>query len=261
MTQAQRTHRRLAGIEGAVPFVVLVGAWFLAPHLLTYPEYLLPPVQGILERAVETTRDMTLPLYTAQSLLRLLAGLILGNAVAVPLAIAIALNQRVSDLLLPLLAFLQSIAGIAWIPLAIIWFGIGNGAVIFVVANIIFFSMIYNTIIGIQSIPLAIRRAVLCHGGRGVDILTVLILPGALVQIILGLRTSVALGWRALVAAEMLAGTGGLGYMTLEAVQWYRTDTVIMGMLLIGILWLIIDRLIFLPLENATVVRWGIVQR
>jgi ABC-type nitrate/sulfonate/bicarbonate transport system permease component len=71
----------------------------------------------------------------------------------------------------------------------------------------------------------------------------------------------VALGWRALVAGEMLAGTGGLGYMTIEAVQWYRTDTVIMGMLLIGILWLIIDRLIFLPLENATVVRWGIMQR
>jgi NitT/TauT family transport system permease protein/taurine transport system permease protein len=59
----------------------------------------------------------------------------------------------------------------------------------------------------------------------------------------------------------MLAGTGGLGYMTLEAVQWYRTDTVIMGMLLIGVLWLIIDRLIFSPLENATIVRWGIVQR
>lgn len=262
MTEGIRSRRSSTGlVEGALPFVVLVAAWLLAPHLMDYPEYVLPPIQGVFERAVETTRDMTLPTYTAQSVLRLLAGLVLGNAVAVPLAIAIALNRRVSDLLLPLLAFLQSIAGIAWIPLAIIWFGIGNGAVVFVVANIIFFSMIYNTVVGVQSIPLAVRRAVLSHGGGGIEILTELIIPGALVQIILGMRTSVALGWRALVAAEMLAGTGGLGYMTLEAVQWYRTDTVIMGMLLIGILWLMIDRLIFLPLENATVVRWGIIQR
>jgi ABC-type nitrate/sulfonate/bicarbonate transport system permease component len=131
-----------------------------------------------------------------------------------------------------------------WIPLAII-----------------FFSMIYNTVLGIQSIPMTLRRAVRSHGGGGLQLLAELIIPGALVQIILGLRTSVALGWRALVAAEMLAGTDGLGYMTMEAVQWYRTDTVIMGMLLVGILWIVIDRLLFLPLENATLVRWGIIQR
>jgi len=71
----------------------------------------------------------------------------------------------------------------------------------------------------------------------------------------------VALGWRALVASEMLAGAGGLGYMTLEAVQWYQTDIVILGMLLIGCLWLLMDRLLFVPLERATVMRWGLVQR
>ena len=70
----------------------------------------------------------------------------------------------------------------------------------------IFFSMLYNTIVGVRSIPIAIRRAVLSHGGTGMQMLTEVIIPGALVQIILGLRTSVALGWRALVASEMLAG-------------------------------------------------------
>ncbi len=101
----------------------------------------------------------------------------------------------------------------------------------------------------------------LSHGGRGVQVFTELLLPGALVQIILGLRTSVALGWRALVAAEMLAGASGLGYMTIEAVQWYKTDVVILGMILIGVLWLALDRLLFVPLERATVIRWGVVQR
>lgn len=255
------TSRASAAMPATLPFAVILLAWLIAPHVLDYPEYLLPSVENVLDRFVESTLDLSLPTYVAQSLLRLALGLIIGNAIAIPLAIAIALNRYVSDLLLPVLAFLQSIAGIAWIPLAIIWFGIGNGAVVFVVANMIFFSMLYNTIVGVRSIPIAIRRAVLSHGGTGMQMLTEVIIPGALVQIILGLRTSVALGWRALVASEMLAGTGGLGYMTLEAVQWYKTDTVIMGMLVIAGLWLIIDRLIFLPLEKATVVRWGIIQR
>ena len=91
--------------------------------------------------------------------------------------------------------------------------------------------------------------------------LTELVVPGALVQIILGLRTSMAYGWRALVAGEMIAGTNGLGYMTVEAVQWYQTDTVIMGMISIGLIWLVLDRMIFVPLERRTVLRWGLIQR
>ena len=90
---------------------------------------------------------------------------------------------------------------------------------------------------------------------------TELILPGALVQIILGFRTSMAYGWRALVGAELIAGTSGLGYLTMEAVQWYQTDTIVMGMILIGIIWLVMDRLLFVPLERRTVVRWGLVSR
>ena len=67
-----------------------------------------------------------------------------------------------------------------------------------------------------------------------------------------------AYGWRALVAGEMIAGTDGLGYLTMEAVRWYQTETVILGMILIGILWLAIDRLVFVPLERRTVLRWGV---
>ena len=70
-----------------------------------------------------------------------------------------------------------------------------------------------------------------------------------------------AYGWRALVAGEMIAASSGLGYMTIEAVQWYQTDTVIMGMILIGLLWLLLDRLLFVPLERRTVARWGLLQR
>jgi NitT/TauT family transport system permease protein/taurine transport system permease protein len=197
----------------------------------------------------------------AASLARLAAGFAIGMALAVPLGLAIALNRYVADMFRPVLSFLQAIAGIAWVPLTIIWFGIGNGSVIFVIANTIFFASLYNTVTGVQSIPMSLYRAVQSHGGRGWRLLTNLILPGALVQLLLGVRTSMAYGWRALVASEMIAGSSGLGYMTMEAVQWQRTDVIILGMIVIGLLWVLMDRTVFTAIERRTVARWGLLQR
>lgn len=254
--------RRLADpLLGSLPFMAALLAWFLLPLLVEYPAYMLPPLPQMGARLADAAADGSLLGHTANSLQRLFIGFAIGNGLAIPLGIAIALNRHVAGTLRPALTFLQAIAGIAWVPLAIIWFGIGKGAVIFVIANTIFFSSIYSTVVGVQSIPNVLHRAVRSHGGRGLQVFTELILPGALVQIILGFRTSMAYGWRALVAGEMIAGTNGLGYMTIEAMKWYKTDTIIMGMILIGILWLILDRLLFVPLEKATVQRWGMIQR
>jgi len=255
-------NRRLADpVLGSLPFLAALIAWLILPAAIDYPAYMLPPLRQVWARVVESIADGSLSAHVLGSLQRLTLGFVIGNGLAIPLGMAIAMNRHVADLLRPLLTFLQSIAGIAWVPLAIIWFGIGMGAVVFVIANTIFFASIYNTVVGVQSIPNTLHRAVRSHGGRGIQVFTELILPGALVQIILGLRTSMAYGWRALVAGEMIAGTSGLGYMTIEAVQWYKTETIIMGMIVIGLLWLLLDRFLFVPLERATVVRWGLIQR
>jgi NitT/TauT family transport system permease protein/taurine transport system permease protein len=221
---------------------------------------MLPSPQQVLERLQLMIADGSLVKNVSASLARLVAGFAAGGILAIVVGIAIAMNRHVAETLKPVLTFLQSIAGVAWVPLAIIWFGIGMGSVVFVIANTIFFASIHNTVTGVQSIPNTLHRAVRSHGGSGTQILTELVLPGALVQIILGLRTSMAYGWRALVAGEMIAGTSGLGYMTIEAVQWYKTDTVIMGMIVIGLLWLVLDRILFVPLENATIKRWGMIR-
>lgn len=256
-----RVHDPATLLLGAIPPALVLVAWFALPRLIDYPAYMLPPLSVFGARIWEAISDGSLLTHTAASLQRLGLGFVIGNSLAIPLGIAIAMNRHVADLLRPLLTFLQSIAGIAWVPLAIIWFGIGDGSVTFVIANTIFFASIYNTVVGVESIPNTLHRAVKSLGGRGWQVFTALILPGALTQIILGFRTSMAYGWRALVAGEMIAGTSGLGYITIEAVQWYKTETVIMGMFVIGILWLLMDRLLFTPLERATIVRWGLVQR
>jgi NitT/TauT family transport system permease protein/taurine transport system permease protein len=246
---------------GALPFVALIVAWWLLPRIVQYPAYMLPSIGTVLDFARESTADGSLLRNVLASLSRLALGAVLGLALAIPLGIAIALNRHVGDIFRPVLSFLQAIAGIAWVPLTIIWFGIGNGSVIFVIANTIFFASIYNTVVGVQSIPLALHRAVRSHGGRGLSLLTNLILPGALVQILLGMRTSLAYGWRALVASEMIAGSNGLGYMTMEAVQWQRTEVIILGMIVIGVLWMLMDRMVFAVVERRTVARWGLLQR
>lgn len=246
---------------GAVPFLLLLAVWAVAPLVSDFPPYVLPTLGDLWRQVTESIADGSLAAQVAASLVRLAIGFAIGNLLAIPVGLAIGSSRMASDMLRPVLTFLQSIAGIAWVPLAIIWFGIGSGAVIFVVANTIFFSSLYSIIVGVERIPNTMYRAVRSHGGHGVQILTELVLPGALVQMIVGLRNAVAYGWRALVAGEMIAGTSGLGYMTIEAVQWYQTATVIMGMIVIGLLWLIIDRVLFVPLERHTIVRWGLIQR
>jgi len=246
---------------GTLPFILVIAAWWLLPRIVQYPAYMLPPISAVLDFAWESIRDGTLLKNVLWSLGRLFAGFVIGMALAVPLGLAIALNRHVAETFRPVLSFLQAIAGIAWVPLTLIWFGIGNGSVIFVIANTIFFASLYNTVTGVQSIPTPLYRAVRSHGGSGFALLTNLILPGALVQLLLGMRTSMAYGWRALVASEMIAGSNGLGFMTMEAVQWQRTDVIILGMIVIGILWMLLDRLVFTAIERRTVGRWGLLQR
>lgn len=244
----------------ALPFLAILAIWFVAPSIFPIPAYKLPSPQLVWSGAVSSFLDGSLIKHVLASLERLLWGFLIGNLLAIPLGIAIGLNRHVADLLHPLLTFLQSIAGIAWIPLAVLWFGIGNGAIIFVIANIIFFANLHNAIIGVEAVPETYRRAVRSLGATWFQTLVNVIIPGAMVQLLVGLRSSVAFGWRALIGAELIAGTTGLGYMTLDAVQWYQTETVILGMIVVGVLWLLMDHLVFRTLEKHTVIRWGLVR-
>ena len=252
---------RFGSAVGVIPFLVLIAVWFAIPHLVEVPFYVLPPPAAVLSTFRDQLVSGQLWADVSASLGLLFAGFIIGNARAFPLGIAIARNRTVSHLVQPVVVFLQSIAGIAWVPLAIIWFGLGVGSVLFVIVNTIFFANLYNVIAGVRSIPPTLYRAVRSHGGSGWQLYWHLIIPGALLQVIVGLRTSMAYGWRALVAGEMIAGSTGIGFRTMEAVQWYKSDTVVLGMLMIGVLWLLLDRILFAPLEARTVLRWGLIRR
>src|SRR4030095_14811708 len=117
-------------LVSVVPFLVVLAAWYVLSEHGGIPAYQLPTLERTLANAKAKVEDGSLLFHLSQSLWRLLLAFLIGNAIALPLGFAIALNRHVADFCRPLLTYLQSIAGISWVPLAIIWFGIGLGPVL-----------------------------------------------------------------------------------------------------------------------------------
>lgn len=177
-----------------------------------------------------------------------------------PLGIAMGVNRHVATFLTPLLRFFSVLAGIAWIPIATLWFGYGFGAIVFVIFNAVFFIVAYNTLLGVAAIPMRLRHAAASLGAGPGAMLFEVLLPGALPNIVTGIRTGLGFAWRGLIAAEMIATNVGLGYMLFVARDFYRTEVIVLGMIVIGAIWLLLDRLVLAPIERATIERWGLVQ-
>jgi ABC-type nitrate/sulfonate/bicarbonate transport system permease component len=169
-------------------------------------------------------------------------------------------NRTASALFMPPITFFQAIPGLAWVPLAILWLGLGPAAVTFIIFNSVFFPILFNTVLGIRSIPDNMVNAALCLGASPWVLVKDVYLPGALPSIVAGVRLGAGYGWRALIGGEMIATSTGLGFMIFDARQFLGTDVVILGMVVIGILWLVLDSLILRPLEKRTVIRWGTVR-
>jgi NitT/TauT family transport system permease protein/taurine transport system permease protein len=199
--------------------------------------------------------------HIGASLARIALGTFIGIVLAVPLGILMGVSPAVSTFMTPLLRFFSVLAGIAWIPIATLWFGYGFGAITFVIFNAVFFVVAYNTLLGVTSIPMQLRHAAASLGASRRQIVAEVLLPGALPNIVTGIRTGLGFAWRGLIAAEMIATNVGLGYMLFVARDFYRTEVIVLGMIVIGILWLLIDRLMLAPLERATIERWGLVRR
>jgi taurine transport system permease protein len=257
----QFRHRLIGALLFLAPFAVLLVLWaVLVPYFNVNPR-LFPQLGAVVQAGIEGIQDGTLITHIGASLTRVLVGTVLALAVAIPLGIAMGVSRAVSIFLTPLFRFFSVLAGIAWIPIATLWFGYGFGAITFVIFNAVFFIVAYNTLLGVSTIPMPVRNAAASLGAGRFAMLTEVLLPGALPNIVTGIRTGLGFAWRGLIAAEMIATNVGLGYMLFVARDFYRTEVIVLGMIVIGVLWLLLDRLVLAPLERATIERWGMVQR
>ncbi len=243
-----------------LPFGFLFGIWALIAAGKFYPAYLFPSPFQVIEAGIELFLNGEIVRHIAASMFRLGLGFIAGFTMGIPLGILIGTNKRVSAFFVPLLTFFQAIPGLAWIPLAILWLGLGYKAVTFIIFNAVFFPILFNTVMGIRSIPENMINAALTLGANWKVLVREVYVPGALPSIVTGVRLGVGYGWRALIGGEMIATTSGLGFLIFDARQFLASDVVILGMVVIGILWVTIDTLILKPIEKRTILRWGTIR-
>jgi NitT/TauT family transport system permease protein/taurine transport system permease protein len=255
------SHRLYSAFKFAIPLLVLLLIWEFSVQFFQVNARVFPSIESVYKAGLEAVNDGSIFQHVAASLGRVAVGTLLAVLISIPLGVAMGLNPIVSDFLSPLFRFFSVLAGIAWIPIATLWFGYGFGAITFVIFNAVFFVVTYNTLLGVASIPMPLRNAAASLGANGWTLLTQVILPGALPNIVTGIRTGLGFAWRGLIAAEMIATNVGLGYMLFLARDFYKTEVIVLGMIIIGLIWLAIDRLILAPVERATIERWGMVRR
>jgi len=251
--------RMAATLRGAAPFAALVLVWALVTRAGLVPPLFLPPPGDVARAAWEMARDGSLWVNTLASLGRVLLGLAAGVPLAVALGVVVGLNRRLAPVVEPVIGFFNALSGIAWLPLAITWFGLGWWSVTFIMFNTIFFLVFFNTLVGVRTVPRIFEHAVRTMGGSRRHVILQVLIPGALPSIVTGIRMSIGFGWRAVIAAEMIATSTGLGFLIFNAANFHQSDAILVGIAVIGVLWLLTDRLVLQPLERRTIERWGLV--
>jgi NitT/TauT family transport system permease protein/taurine transport system permease protein len=243
-----------------LPFAVGILIWQGLSSLNIWPRVLFPSPLEVAQALVNDTTSGVLLVNLGVSLRSLLFGFLVGSAIAIPLGYLMGLNRASRDFFDPLVNLLQAIPGLAWIPFAILWFGLDQGAVTFIIVMSVFFPVLHNLLTGIRMVQPVLIEAVQTLGAKRWAVITHVIFPATLPNLMTGVRLGIAFGFRSLVGGEMIASTDGLGYAIFNAQQYFQSARIVVGMLAIGITWLIMDRLILRPIEQRTTMRWGLVR-
>jgi NitT/TauT family transport system permease protein len=205
----------------------------------------------------ELVRKSLLWSYVGDSLRRVAIGFGAATVLGIPLGLSLGWYPAARQVVNPTLQLLRPISPIAWIPVAIIFFGVGDGAAIFLIFLGAFFPIVVTSVNGVSNVPSMFRRAGRNFGLSAPQVLAKVVFPAALPQIIVGLRIALGIAWLVVVAAEMIAVDSGLGYLVIDARNsGKRYDLVVAAILLIGVIGLALD-MVFRRLERIKPVRWG----
>jgi NitT/TauT family transport system permease protein len=244
---------------GLLPLAVFIGAvaiWqFLSAHKVFDESAFPSPIQVVQGFGEEFKGGRFFDDLIA-SLFRVASGFGLAVICGVPLGLWLGTHMNSRLALLPGVNFLRNLSPLAWIPFAILWFGIGDKPAIFLIFMAAFFPMTLATMAAVTNIPAIYFRVARDFQYSGLKLLTRVMLPAIMPQLITALRVTAGLSWLVVVAAEMIAGRDGLGFMIWDARNGLRPDLVVVGMVIIGIIGIVIDLLI-MRMSRIPSVRWG----
>lgn len=226
-------------------FVGFVLIWQGVAWTGLFHSTLLPAPLDVVYALSELFRSGELAEHVAVSVLRVLGGFFLAAFFAVPLGIVLGWYKQVGTAFYPFIQVVRTISPIAWIPLAILWFGIGDKPAIFIIFITSFFPILVATMHAQRHINPAIIKTAINFGAKGTYLLFKVILPASFPFVMVGLRIALGIAWVIVVAAEMVGMRSGLGFMILDARNFLRTDMVIAGMIVIGIIGLVLDKVMW----------------
>ncbi|GAB7528446.1 taurine ABC transporter permease TauC [Pseudomonas sp. 3A(2025)] len=242
--QGTVTSRRTRTIStrtiSSLTFIVLLTLWWAVTAAGLIEPLFLPPPSAVLQKAwllvTDGYMESTLWQHLGASLQRIGLALVAAIVFAVPVGIAIGHNRIAQGILDPLIEFYRPIPPLAYLPLIVIWCGIGELSKTLLIYLAIFAPIAIATATGVRNVDQARIRAAQSLGATRRQLIRHVILPGALPDILIGIRIGLGVGWSTLVAAELIAATSGLGFMVQSAAQFLVTDVVVLGILVIALI-------------------------
>jgi NitT/TauT family transport system permease protein len=237
--------------KAAAPWAVIIAVWEWAAAAGWSGAVLFPPPSEFLRYAVESdfrvgfgAEAMTIPWAIVASALRVLAGLAIGFAAAIATGILVSASKTASDLVLPVVRGLAPIAPIAWIPLGIVLFGIGNPTAVFVVFMGIYFILTITTVAAVRAVDERLIKTARSYGASKTQVWTRVIFPSVLPQVFTMLRINFFAAWMAVLAAEMVGLKNGLGMMIILGREMFNTKLILLGMCMVGATGYFVDTLL-----------------
>jgi NitT/TauT family transport system permease protein len=234
---------------------VFLAVWFLAVRWSGSKVF--PSPYDVERGTAELISKGLLWSYIVDSLARVGAGYLLAVILGIPIGLLLGWYPAAGQVVNPVIQMMRPISPIAWIPVSIIWFGVGDLAAIYLIFLASFFPIVVATMNGVRNVPSMFRRAGRNFGLAPGQLVARVVFPAALPQIIVGLRIALGIAWLVVVAAEMIAVNSGLGYLVIDARNsGKRYDLVVAAMILIGLIGLGLDSG-FRKIEKMKSVRWG----
>jgi NitT/TauT family transport system permease protein len=237
---------------------ILAVIWEVTSRLSSLPDFMFPSLSQVLHTLYTGIMSGQIMTAILTSMSRLLIGFTIATVLGLFLGYLIWRSKLVEDTLGFLVTALQSIPSIVWFPLAIIWFGLNDFSILFIVTIGATWTMTINATSGFKTVPRLYQQVAKTLGSGGFHFLRTVIMPASVPQLISGLRIAWAFSWRALMAGELLGGGGGLGYLLEMGRSLGQMDLVISVMIIIGVIGTIMDNLVFLRLERSVQKKWGI---
>ncbi|MGC2661107.1 MAG: ABC transporter permease [Bryobacteraceae bacterium] len=245
----------LSALRPAAFIAILLIVWQIAAG--RQASHLMPGPFGVAAGIADLVRHGLLLKYVVASLFRVTWGFLLAAVLAIPLGLTIGWYRRAELALNPIIQILRPISPLAWIPIAILWFGVGDLAAISLIFIGCFLPLILTSIDAVQRIPAVYINAGRNFGLNSAGLVFRVLYPAVMPQLIIGLRLTLGVAWLVVVAAEMIAVSSGLGFLIVDARNaGNRYDLVVAGMVLIGVIGLLLD-LGMRSLEGLPSLRWG----